>query len=83
MKRALLLIFALSGVAFPQETPKTMTKVEVILQSPEVPQGALHPNQRSFTEQGTAIVESRKQPTLIKEFTAWLSSVSLTLGWLI
>src|SRR5713101_754565 len=62
MNRVLFLICALAGVMFAQEPPKTMTKIEVILQSPDAPVGSFATKPKVFYRAGSRYCRVEEAP---------------------
>jgi hypothetical protein len=68
MNRLLLFVFVLSGAMFAGVPPKTMTKIEVILQSPMPQPEALRRSRGCSIAPEINIVASRKHRTPTKGF---------------
>jgi hypothetical protein len=62
MKRLLLLICVLAGAISAQEPPKTMTKIEVVLQSPDAPAGSFATKPRVFYRAGNQYCRVEEAP---------------------
>jgi len=62
MTRFLFLICLLAGAMFAEETPKTMTKIEVILQSPDIPAGSFAAKPKVFYRAGNRYCRLEEAP---------------------
>lgn len=62
MKRVFLSICLLSGVFFAEEHPKTMTKIQVILQSPDAPAGSFAAKPKVFYRAGNRYCRVEEEP---------------------
>ncbi|MGA7558175.1 MAG: hypothetical protein WCF61_05775 [Terriglobales bacterium] len=62
MKRLLLLICVLAGAIFAQGPPKTMTKIEVVLQSPDALAGSFAAKPRVFYRAGNQYCRVEEAP---------------------
>jgi len=58
----LFLICLLAGAMFAEETPKTMTKIEVILQSPDIPAGSFAAKPKVFYRAGNRYCRLEEAP---------------------
>lgn len=81
MIRTALFICLLSGTLFSGEIPKTMTKVEVILQSPDAPEGSFAAKPKVFYRAGNQYCRIEEAPdpaqgihgvTIINEPDWWM-----------
>jgi hypothetical protein len=62
MNRLLLLICVLAGAIFAEEPPKQMTKIEVVLQSPDAPAGSFAAKPKMFYRAGNRYCRVEEAP---------------------
>jgi hypothetical protein len=62
MNRLLLLICVLAGAIFAEEPPKKMTKIEVVLQSPDAPAGSFAAKPKMFYRAGNRYCRVEEAP---------------------
>ena len=62
MNRLLLLICVLAGAIFAEEPPKRMTKMEVVLHSPDAPTGSFAAKPRVFYRAGNRYCRVEETP---------------------
>jgi hypothetical protein len=62
MNRLLLFVLVLAGAMFVEEPPKTMTKIEVILQSPDAPAGSFATKPKVFYRAGNRYCRVEEAP---------------------
>lgn len=62
MKTIWVAVWLLMGISFAEETPKTMTKVEVVLQSPDVPAGSFASKPKTMYRAGSRYCRTEEVP---------------------